>query len=318
MKKQTIVNHTLLNAFHTALLFAGMVILLAVLGLSFAGVRGLLWAGVLSVPFLLLGQRLSPRIILGMLGARPLSANEVPGLHRLVQALAQRAHLSRAPQLYYIPDRRMNALSLGRRDDAAIAVTDGLLRRLSGRELAGVLAHEVTHIQHNDMRVMGFAQLINRMTRMLSSLGQFLLLLNLPLLLFGAGPLSWFAVLLLIAAPTVSGLLQLALSRTREFDADLGAAQLTGDPVGLALALRKMEQNQASVFERIFFPGYRRAPDPSLFRTHPQTDERVRRLIGLTEPAGEREVTTVDRRQWTDGRRPVRVDRGRWQTADGR
>ena len=119
MKKQTIVNHTLLNTFHTVLLFAGMVTLLAVLGLSFAGVRGLLWAGALSVPFLLLGQRLSPRIILRMLGARPLSAHEAPGLHRLVRGLAQRAHLSRVPQLYYMPDKRMNAVSVGRRDDAA-------------------------------------------------------------------------------------------------------------------------------------------------------------------------------------------------------
>jgi heat shock protein HtpX len=283
MKKQTIVNHTLLNALHTALLFAGMVILLAVLGLSFAGVRGLMWAGILSVPFLLLGQRLSPRIVLRMLGARPLSANEVPGLYRLVRELARRAHLPSAPRVYYIPNQRMNAFSVGRRDDAAIGVTDGLIRRLSDRELSGVLAHEIAHIQRNDMRVMGFAHLINRMTGMLSSLGQTLLLLNLPLLLFGAAPISWFAVLLLIIAPSISGLLQLALSRTREFDADLGAARLTGDPVGLAAALRKMEQHEANTFERMLFPGYRRAPTPSLFRMHPQTDERVRRLLELTD-----------------------------------
>jgi heat shock protein HtpX len=283
MKKKTIINHTLLNTLHTALLFAGMVVLLGVLGLSFAGVRGLLWAGVFSVPFLFLGQRLSPRIVLRMLGARPLAPGEAPGLYRLVQELTRRAHLPSAPRLYYIPSQRMNAFSVGRRDDAAIGVTDGLVRRLSNRELTGVLAHEVTHIQHNDMRVMGFAHLINRMTGMLSSLGQTLLLLNLPLLLFGAAPISWFAVLLLIVAPTLSGLLQLALSRTREFDADLGAAQLTGDPVGLAMALRKMEQSEANIFERVFFPGYRRAPDPSVFRTHPQTQERVRRLLELTD-----------------------------------
>jgi heat shock protein HtpX len=298
-----------LNALHTVLLFAGMVILLAVLGLSFAGVRGLLWAGVLSVPFLLLSQRLSPRIVLGMIGARPLPAHEAPGLYRLVQELARRAQLSRLPRLYIIPGMRMNALSVGHRDDAAIGMTEGLLHHLSDREVTGVLAHEITHIQHDDMRVMGFAHLINRMTQMLSSLGQFLLLLNLPLLLFGAAPISWFAVLLLLIAPTVSGLLQLALSRTREFDADLGAAQLTGDPVGLATALKKMDQNEASILERIVFPGYRRAPDPSLFRTHPQTEERVKRLLDLTDveqlPASqESEMRTV----W-----PV----GRWQRPNG-
>jgi heat shock protein HtpX len=257
-----------------------MVILLGILGLLFGGGRGLLWAGVLSVPFLLVGQRLSPRFVLRMLGARPLSSHQVPGLYRLMEELARRAGLDRVPALYYISETRMNALSVGRRDNAAIGVTDGLLRRLDERELAGVLAHEVAHIQNGDMRVLGFAQLLHRLTRMLSSLGQFLLLLNLPLLLLGAAPVSWFAVLLLIVAPTLSGLLHLAIARTREYDADLGAAQLTDDPVGLAMALNKMEQHEGGAWEQIL-PGYRRRPDGSLLRTHPQTGERVRRLLEL-------------------------------------
>jgi heat shock protein HtpX len=282
MKKQTMIHHTRLNLLHTALLFAGMVTLLGILGLSFAGVRGLVWAGVLTVPFLLLGQQLSPRILLRMVGARPLSAREAPDLHQLVEELARRAHLPRVPRLYYIPQQMMNAFSVGRREDAALGITEGLLRRLSPRELTGVLAHEVTHIQHNDMRVMGFAALIGRMTSTLSRLGQVLLLINLPLLLFGRSPISWITVLLLLVAPTVSSLLQLALSRTREFDADLGGAQLTGDPVSLASALQKMEHHERGVLRQVFFPG-QRAPNPSPLRTHPETDERVKRLIELTD-----------------------------------
>jgi heat shock protein HtpX len=266
---------------YTTLLFAGMVVLLGILGLSFGGVRGLLWAGILAVPFLLLGQRLSPRFVLRMLNARPLSTSEAPRLYQVTRELSSRARLSQVPQVYYVPSERMNAFGVGNRDRAAIGITAGLIRGLSTRELTGVLAHEITHIKHNDIRVMGFAHLIGRMTGMLSMLGQGLLFLNLPLLLFGRAPVSWLGVVLLLFAPTLSSLLQLALSRTREFDADLGAAQLTGDPVGLAMALKKMERFEESTSRQVFVPGYR-TPQRSLLRTHPETGERVRRLLELT------------------------------------
>jgi len=184
------------------------------------------------------------------------------------------------PRLYYIPDRMMNAFAVGSRDEAAIGLTEGLLRHLNRRELVGVLAHEISHIRHNDMRVMSVAALISHLTSLFSSFGQLLLFLNLPLLLFGRTTISWFAILLLLAAPLLSSLLQLALSRTREFEADLGAAHLTGDPEGLASALQKMAYYQDNLLKRIFMPGYK-APDPSLFRTHPKTDERVNRLRQL-------------------------------------
>jgi heat shock protein HtpX len=215
-----------------------------------------------------------------MAGARPLSVHEAPQLHHLVQDLARRSNLLRAPQLYYVPNGMMNAFSVGSQDSAAIGITDGLLRGLSRRELAGVLAHEITHIRHNDVRVMGLADLISRTTGLLSTLGQMLLFVNLPLLLIGRSPVSWWAVALLVSAPTLSRLLQLALSRTREFDADLGAARLTGDPAALASALHKMAYQEAGIWRQILLPG-RRVPDPSLLRTHPETGERVRRLLDL-------------------------------------
>ncbi|NOZ37230.1 MAG: M48 family metalloprotease, partial [Gammaproteobacteria bacterium] len=148
------------------------------------------------------------------------------------------------------------------------------------RETIGVLAHEISHIQNNDMWVMGIADMFSRLTSMLSLFGQLLLLLNLPLIIFSAVSINWMAILILIFAPSLSALAQLGLSRTREYDADLNAARLTGDPEGLARALLKIERQQGSFMERIFLPG-RRIPDPSLLRTHPPTDERVRRLMEL-------------------------------------
>jgi heat shock protein HtpX len=283
MNQDQVVNHTLLNWVHTILLFGGLLVLLGILGLSLAGARGVLWTVILAVPLFLIGGRLSPALVLRMAGARPLAVHEAPKLHTMLHDLARRANLPRAPQLYYVPSRATNAFSVGSQDSAAIGITDGLVRALSTRELTGVMAHEVTHIRHNDMRVMGLADLISRTTGLFSMLGQVLLFVNLPLLLIGRSPISWWAVVLLVAAPRLSSLLQLALSRTREFDADLGAARLTGDPAGLASALQKMSHQEASIWRQVMLPG-RRVPDPSLLRTHPDIDERVRRLMDLAGP----------------------------------
>jgi heat shock protein HtpX len=197
--------------------------------------------------------------------------------------LAARAGLPAAPTLYYVPSAMINAFAVGTRGNSAIAVTDALLRALSPRELAGVLAHELSHVRNNDMWVMELADLFSRMTSWFSSVGQILLVINLPLTMFSEYAVSWAAILILVLAPTLSALMQLALSRIREYDADLGATELTGDPRGLALALVKMERYQGRFIEQIFFPG-RRLPDPSLLRTHPPTQERIERLLEL-EPA---------------------------------
>jgi heat shock protein HtpX len=123
----------------------------------------------------------------------------------------------------------------------------------------------------------------------MSLVGQFLILLNIPLLLMGEVTISWVAILLLMLAPGLSGVLQLALSRTREYAADLGAVQLTGDPRGLASALRRLEQLNRGLLSRLF-PGAGRVPLPQFLQTHPETDERVRRLLRLQrEPWAQRE-----------------------------
>lgn len=182
--------------------------------------------------------------------------------------------------MYYVPSQMLNAFAVGTRKHAAIAVTDGLVRQLDMRELVGVVAHEISHVRNNDLWVMGLADMFSRTTSILSLIGQFLLFLNLPLILLSQVTVNWFAIFLLIFAPNLSALAQLALARTREFDADLNAARLTGDPDGLASALVKIERAQGGWMERILMPN-RRVPVPSLLRTHPETEERVRRLMEL-------------------------------------
>ncbi|MEW8535420.1 MAG: zinc metalloprotease HtpX [Candidatus Thiodiazotropha endolucinida] len=223
----------------------------------------------------------SPEWAMRLFRARRLSPNEAPDLYRLMAQLTRRAGLEQIPQLYYLPSDVMNAFTTGDRRNAAIAISDGLLRRMAWREMAGVLAHELMHVVNQDTRLMAFADLTSRVTGFLSMIGQLLLLVNLPLMLFGQTTLPWIPILLLLVAPTLSALAQLALSRSREYEADLGAAKLTGDPLGLASALNKLEPPRHRLLERLLHPGPR-IPDPSLLRTHPPTDDRVARLMALT------------------------------------
>ncbi len=275
-----LLRHRLGNWLHCVLLLGGMGGLLALLGWVLGGPDGVLWTAILGVIALLLSPRLTPGLILRMYGARPLSGWDVPELQQLLRVIAQRAGLPRPPALYYVPSRVMNAFAVGHRSEAAIALSDGILRGLGLRELGGVLAHELSHIRNNDMWIMGLADAVSRLTGGLALAGQILLLVNLPLLLLGQATVPWLAVALLVAAPALSALLQLALSRSREYDADLQAVRLTGDPRGLAAALTRLEQQHGGWIERILLPG-RRDPNPSVLRTHPATAERVRRLLAL-------------------------------------
>ncbi len=271
--------HRWRNALQTLVLLAVMAAFLGGLGYLLWGPEGmeiLLWAGGLLV---LLGPRLSPGWVLRAYGARPLHPDDQPGLYAQLRALAARAGLAHPPRLYLIASDMANAFAVGQGRQAAIALTTALLRSLDARELRGVLAHEISHIAHRDMWVMGLADLFGRLTMALSWFGQFLLLVNLPLLAMDGDTINWWAIGLLVFAPQVSTLAQLALSRTREYDADLNAARLTGDPEGLARALLKMAHLESRL-RQLLWPG-RRLPDPSLLRTHPPTEERVRRLRAL-------------------------------------
>jgi heat shock protein HtpX len=272
--------HAWRNRVQSLFLLAAMGAFLALLGALLWGPGGILMLVAAGVFGVALNPAVSPSWIMRLYGARPIHLQQAPQLWSLVERLAARAELPRMPHLYYLPSSMLNAFAVGTRKQAAIAVTDGLLRDLKLREVAGVLAHEISHIHSNDLWVMGLADLFSRATHLLSLMGQFLLILNIPLILLGQEGIDWLAILLLVFAPHISALAQLALSRTREYDADLNAARLTGDPEGLARALAKIERVQGGWLERIFMPG-RRVPEPSLLRTHPQTNERITRLLAL-------------------------------------
>jgi heat shock protein HtpX len=265
------------------LLLGGMVALLSACGWILAGPQGIVWALIAGGLSLLFSPRVSPKLVLRLYRARPLHPTELPAVYQVLTRVCERAGLPQVPVLYYVPSRMLNAFAVGQSQEATIALTDGLLRHLTLRELAGVIAHEVSHVRNRDLWIMGLADAIGRITSVMSFLGMVLLVINLPFLLVGrAESVPWLLIPLLVLAPTIGSLLQLALSRTREVDADLDAAGITGDPRGLASVLAKLQRFQGGLFETLFLPG-RRLPDPSLLRTHPSTEERIRRLLSLEE-----------------------------------
>jgi len=271
----------MITSAQAALLLISMASLSGLMGWLF-GERLLAFAAIGAVViFYVLNPMVSPLLILRMHRARRLTYDQAPHLYRVLQTLSERAELPRVPILYHLPGQTMNAFTVGTREEAAIAVSDGLLRRLDGREISAVLAHEVSHVRHNDIRMMGFANLSNVIVQMLSVIGQFLLILNFPMLLIGKYTISWTAIGLLIFAPSISTMLQLALSRTREYNADLGAAALMGDSEALASALAKMETYHNRLFRNILWPRYTRKTGPALYRTHPPAKERIRRLLEI-------------------------------------
>jgi heat shock protein HtpX len=280
LNQEEIRRHQRRNVTHTWLLILGAGGLMAVIAWMISGTGGVIWAGLLGILGLWSASRVSPKFVLKLYKARPLLPDDLPELRHIMRELTARADLPAVPSLYYVPSQMMNAFAVGKPEDSAIAITDGLLRRLTLRQLAGILAHEVSHIRSGDLRVMALADMLNRMTSFMSSFGLFGLIFSIPANLAAGIKMPWIGFLILMAAPTVGGLLQLALSRAREYDADLDAAGLTGDPEGLAAALQALERYQGKLWESIVLPGGRQ-PQPSLLRTHPRTEERVARLLAL-------------------------------------
>jgi heat shock protein HtpX len=274
--------HKARNTLHSALLVGG-------LGLLTGFSAWLIWGGMgVAVTLVAIGviyafaPRLPPEVLMGLYRARPLDPRNGASILHIVDVLGDRAELPAPPSVHVIPSMTLNAFATGTPQKAMIGITEGLLRRLTLNELAGVLAHEISHIRNNDLAVMSLADVMTRFTQMLSYLALFLALFNLPAFLLGDSEISFTGLLLLYLAPTVGSLIQLALSRTREYDADLEAAGLTGDPGSLASALEKLERYQGHFWEDMMLPvPGRRIPQPSLLRSHPLTQERVARLRSL-------------------------------------
>lgn len=262
------------------LLLAGMFALLSFIGWLLMGVAGIFWSLGIVIFVIVSSRHLSPRFILYLYRARPLSPQQAPELYDILYQLANRAPLQYLPQLYIIPGRIMNAFTIGQNQHTYIALSNAILSNMSQREIAGVLAHEVAHIHHNDLWVMALADVLSRLTNLLAITGIFLILIYLPLFVLSGETIPWLLLIVLLLSPNLSALLQLALSRSREYNADIEAVDLTDDPHGLASALEKIESYQGGWVERILFPN-RKIPDPSLLRTHPQTEERIKRIFEI-------------------------------------
>ena len=271
-----------LNRAHSVIILFGLMALAACMGFALAGINGVIVGALFAGAGLIASSASGTGMFRQVYGAVTLGAHNAPDLVLLVVELARRAALDRAPTLHLLPSRLPQAMSAGNREEPAVAVTLGLLQALSPRELAAVLAHEVAHIRHGDAFVMRLAASAGALTQTMSTAGILLLIVFLPVLMMtGEVFVSPLAVLLLIFSPVISDLLQLSLSRRREFLADAGAVELTGDPFALAAALERLERLRGDNWERFASRG----GWLHWFRTHPSTKERIDRLMQLAPPA---------------------------------
>jgi len=278
----------------TALLMAAMTALFLAAGYLLGGEAGLLIALVLAGGMNLFAYWNSDRMVLRMYGAREVDARSAPELYGLVQTLAQRAELP-MPRVYLIDNDQPNAFATGRNpENAAVAATTGLLRMLSREEVAGVMAHELAHVRNRDTLIMTITATIAGALGMLANFALFFGgNRNSPLGLVGT-------IAVMILAPLAAMLVQMAISRTREYAADAAGAEICGHPLWLADALAKIErgahridnhaaeQNPATAHMFIINPLHAHKVD-SLFSTHPSTANRIarlRELAGVTAQRG--------------------------------
>lgn len=277
----------------TAILLAALTALFMGVGFAIGGEQGMLLALLFAGGMNLLAWWNSDKMVLRMAGARPIGPQDAPRLYALTQALAQRAGLP-MPALYVIDEDQPNAFATGRDPaNAAVAVNTGLLRHLSEEEVAGVIAHELAHIKNRDTLIMTVTATLAGAIGMLA---QFAFLFrggdnrNNPLGAIGV-------ILMLILAPLAAMLVQMAISRSREYEADRVGAEIAGSPRGLANALlrlqdlarrienRHAEANPALAHLFIVNPLSGARMD-NLFSTHPNTENRVRALMELERRMG--------------------------------
>jgi heat shock protein HtpX len=276
------------NGMKTALLLGLLSGLLLVIGDALGGRSGLVIAFGFAIVMNFASYWFSDKIVLMMYKAQQVGPDH--RLHRLVARLAQQAGLP-MPKVYIIPEMSPNAFATGRNPShAAVAATAGILKVLDERELEGVIAHELAHVQHRDILISSVAATIAAAIMMMARMAQFAALFG------GAGrsdddregtnPIALLATIIL--APIAAMLVQAAISRSREFAADAGAARIVGSPYGLVDALRKIEAvarrvpldaNPATAHMFIIKP-FSAGAVLSLFSTHPPTEKRIKALLG--------------------------------------
>jgi heat shock protein HtpX len=274
-----------MNGLKTAILLAALGGLLIVIGGAFGGQSGVLLAFVFAVVMNVGAYWFSDRIVLRM--HRATEVGQDHQLYRVTQRLSQKAGLP-MPRVYIIPDMSPNAFATGRDPQhAAVAATEGLLRLLSESEVEGVIAHELAHVKHRDILISTVAATISAAILMLVRVAQFGAF-------FGGGrsddrgsnPIALLAAIIL--APMAAMLIQMAISRSREFEADRGGAEIVGSPMGLASALQRLEAgakqipmhaSPATAHMYIVKP-FLGGGLMNLFSSHPPTEARVRALLG--------------------------------------
>lgn len=278
------------NTFKTFILLAGLTALLLFFGQIFGGRSGLYFAIFMALIMNMVGYWFSDKIALAMTRAQEVSVHEAPDLHQMVENLARQADIPK-PRVYIIPQDTPNAFATGRNPEhAAVAVTQGILHLLSPAELEGVLAHELAHIKNRDILISSVAAVIAGAISYLATMAQWGAFLGMGRSDDDEGGGNLLAVLLMaIIAPIAAMLIQMAISRSREFQADATGAKIVGTGRPLANALIKLEeynhrlpmqvnpaQAQMFIVNPLSAEGLTK-----LFSTHPPIKERVARLVNM-------------------------------------
>jgi heat shock protein HtpX len=280
------------NTLKTTVLLASLTGLLIVVGSALGGTSGMIIAFVFAVAMNMGAWWFSDKLALSMSGAKPVSESDQPELHRMVETLSARAGIPK-PAVYVIESDAPNAFATGRSPaKGAVAVTTGLLRLLDRDEAAGVIAHELAHIRHRDTLISSIVATIAGVITMLANMAQWALLFGGP---GGSsddednGGSVFGSLIMIILAPIAALLIQLAISRSREYAADAGGAQILGDPQPLASALEKLEVNARRVplevnpaTSHLYIVNPLHGGLAGLFSTHPSTQKRVARLRAMT------------------------------------
>ena len=276
------------NLMKTAILMAAITALFMAIGSVLGGQQGMMIALLVALGMNFFSYWFSDKLVLKMYSAQEVDETSAPQFYRMIRELAQRAQLP-MPKVYLINEDAPNAFATGRNPEhAAVAATTGILRVLSERELRGVMAHELAHVRHRDILISTVSATMAGAISMLANFAMF----------FGGrdsegrstNPIV--GILVMILAPIAASLIQMAISRAREFEADRGGAEISGDPRALASALQKIHQYaqgipmapaeqhpetaQMMIINPLSGGGLR-----GLFSTHPSTEERVERLLAM-------------------------------------
>ena len=264
------------------MLMAALTILLVLIGQAVGGTRGMFGFFIFAVLMNFFTYWFSDKIVLRMYRAQPVTEAEAPEFYSIVRGLVQKAGMP-MPKVYIIPDSSPNAFATGRNPEhAAVAATEGIMRILTRDELAGVMAHELSHVRHRDILVSTIASVLAAAITMLSRFAFF----------FGGSRddregSPFAAIFMMILAPIAAMLIQLAISRSREYMADEGGARLVGNPLHLANALRKLERGVEAIPMQSANPAtanmfivnpFSVQGITRLFSTHPPIEERIARL----------------------------------------